>query len=279
MIEVYTMNKKKTNVEIDLKRLLMVLARHCWVILLVGLLLAAMGFGYASAFIDAEYAAEVRMYVNNTYGAGTVGFSSSQMSAAQSLASTYMVVLDSYDVLESVGQKAVSDYGASKVYTVGQLRAMISTAAIDETEVFKVLVVSTNRDDAVKIANAVKDVLPEVVNKMVTVEQTDNPGEQKEAPPLVSLQRAEYKGKVGPDEKKYAVVGFLVGVLITAGIIVAGDLMDTSINSEQFLTDVYEDIPLLAVVPDAENPKSGNGYKGYYETHKKTPVQKKGGAK
>ena len=107
-------------------------------ILLVGIIVAVLAFGYAVSFIDDVYAAEVRLYVNNTYGAGTIGFSSSQMTAAQSLATTYMVVLDTYDVLEEVAQVAVNEYGASKTYSVAQLRSMITTAAIDETEVFKV---------------------------------------------------------------------------------------------------------------------------------------------
>lgn len=274
------MDKKKANMEIDLKRLVMSIVKRLWLILLVGALVGVMAFGCATSFVDDEYAAEVRMYVNNTYGAGSVGFSSSQMSAAQSLAYTYMVILDSYDVLEEVAEVAVSEYGASKIYSVEELRTMITTAAIADTEVFRVVVTSQNRKDAVKIANAVKDVLPETVNAIVNGKENEADPEQdvNEAPPLVSVQQAEYKGKVAPNEKQYGMIGALVGVIATMIAVVARDMMDTSISSEEFLTETYEDIPLLAVIPDAENPKSGNSYKGYYETQKKRPpAQQKGG--
>lgn len=304
------MDKKKTSVEIDVKRLLLSVVKRLWLILLVGILAAGITFGCVTTLVAPEYAAEVRMYVNNTYGAGTVGFSSSQMMAAQSLASTYMVILDSYDVLEEVAEVAKTTYKTSQEYSVGDLRGMISTEALAETEVFRVVVVSTDEEDAMAIANAVKDVLPKRVNEIVNgtaskdsekTDTTENPeetgtAEEKTnvAPPLVALQSAEPRGKVAPNEKRYATLAFLAGALITAVIAVARDLMDTSINSEEYLTFAYEDIPLLAVIPDAENPKSGSGYKGYYEAKSKKPpapknvppapknvppVQKKGGAK
>lgn len=187
------MDKKKVGMEIDLKKMLLSVARRLWLILLVGAIVAALAFGYAVSFIDDVYAAEVRLYVNNTYGAGTIGFSSSQMTAAQSLATTYMVVLDTYDVLEEVAEVAVNEYGASRTYSVAQLRAMIQTESIDETEVFKVVVSCGNKKDAVKIANAVKDVLPQVVDEVV-----NGVNEVTAGAPLVALQQAEYKGKVAP---------------------------------------------------------------------------------
>jgi len=288
------MDKKKTNVEIDVKRLLLSVVKRLWLILLVGILAAGITFGCVKTLVEPEYAAEVRMYVNNTYGAGSVGFSSSQMMAAQSLASTYMVILDSYDVLEEVAEVAKTTYGTSQKYSVGELRSMISTESLAETEVFRVVVVSTNKKDAEKIANAVKDVLPRTVNEIVNGNTEENAEKTNVAPPLVALQSAENRGKVAPNESRYAMLAFLGGALITAVIAVARDLMDTSINSEEYLTFAYEDIPLLAVIPDAENPKSGSGYKGYYEAKSKKPpapknvppaprnvppVQKKGGAK
>lgn len=264
------MERKRIGMEIDLKRLLLSVARRLWLILLVGAIVGVLAFGYAVSFIDSVYAAEVRMYVNNTYGAGTMGFSSSQISAAQNLATTYMVVLDTYDVLTEVSQVAVDDYGASKAYTVGQLRSMINTSAIEETEVFRVVVRSSNKNDAVKIANAIKDVLPRVVNDVVSGEDQDLDA----GVPLVALQQAEYRGKVAPNERQYAIVGALIGALVTIVAVAASDMLDTTINSEEFLTDTYEEIPLLAVIPDVENPKNGTNYKGYYEAQKTKPHAK-----
>jgi hypothetical protein len=80
---------------------------------------------------------------------------------------------------------------------------------------------------------------------------------------------------VGPDYKKYVILGALVGVLLSAAIVIIQDLLDTTIKSEEYLSQVYGKFPLLAVIPGTENSKSGyykgyKGYKGYYEYTQKS---------
>ena len=71
-----------------------------------------------------------------------------------------------------------------------------------------------------------------------------------------------------------------MGSICTVAILIAVNLLDTTINSEEYLTQAYGELPLLAVVPDAENPKSGSGYRGYYESQRARPAEeKKGGTK
>ena len=256
------MNNNRANIEIDLKQITINLLRRCWLILLVGILVAALAFGYAAFMITPLYASSVQLYVNNTYGNNTQGFSSSQLAAAQSLASTYIVILGSRDVLTEIA--AESGLG----YSAGQIQNMITASAVNETEVFRVTVTCADYVDAAKIANAVAEVLPKKIaayiegSSMVVVEHaTENPN------------------PISPDTGKFAVIGFLLGCAIVVVIVVVRDLMDTTINSEEYLTQAYEDLPLLAVVPDAENPRSGSGYRGYYESQKVKNSEEKGGAK
>ena len=80
-------------------------------------------------------------------------------------------------------------------------------------------------------------------------------------------------------------MGGIVGALLAALVVVIVELMDTTINSEEYLTVVYKNYPLLAVVPGAESSKSNyrGYYKGNYESRtkgKEEPADKKtGGAK
>lgn len=257
------MNDNRGNIEIDLKRLVLNLLRRAWLILLVGALVAALAFSYAAFMITPMYSASVQLYVNNTYGANSPGFSSSQLQAAQSLASTYMVFLKSRDVLTDIARESNLGYSES------QLRSMIEATAVNETEVFRVVVTCPNYVHATKIANAVAEVLPDRITSFV------------EGSSVVVVEHAVENPKpVSPDTGKFAVIGFLLGCMCMIIVVVARDMMDTSIKSEEYLVQAYEDLPLLAVIPDAENPKSGSGYKGYYESQKKRPpVEKKGGTK
>jgi hypothetical protein len=60
--------------------------------------------------------------------------------------------------------------------------------------------------------------------------------------------------------------------LLAAGVVVVAELMDTTINSEEYLAQVYKGYPLLAVVPGAQSSKTGykGYYKGYYASSGKT---------
>lgn len=256
------MKDNRANIEIDLKQVAINLLRRWWLILLVGVLVAALAFGYAFFMITPMYSSSVQLYVNNNYGNNTQGFSSSQLAAAQSLAFTYIVILDSRDVLTEIAEE--SGLG----YTASQIQSMIKASAVNETEVFKVTVTCADYVHAAKLANAIAEVLPEKIADYI------------EGSSMVVIEHAvENPNPVSPDTGNYMLIGFLLGCAVVVVILVVRDMMDTTINSEEYLTQAYEDLPLLAVVPDAESPRSGSGYRGYYESQKVKPSEEKGGAK
>ena len=269
------MIENRENFEIDLKRMVIVLWSNLWIILLVGILLASVAFGYAWLMITPTYSASTQIYVNNNYP-DSPGYSSSQLDAAQRLADTYIVIMRSRPVLDEVAKE--TNLG----YNYNQLRSMISASSVNETEIFQVTVTSTNYQHAALIANAIADVLPVKLPAVVEV-----------ASVRVVEYAVENPNPVGPSYSKYAMLGGLAGCLLAAMVIVIAELMDTTINSEEYLSHVYKEYPLLAVVPGAES-KSGyykGYYKGYYAANPKpkekseaaepadaTPKNKKGGA-
>lgn len=252
------MGKNEKEIEIDLRRLMLVLWSRAWVIVLVGALFAAVAFSYAWFFIAPTYSASAQLYVNNNY-VDSPGFSSSQIAAAQDLADTYMVILESRNVLGDVAEQT------GLGYSYGQLKGMVSAAAVNETEVFQVTVTCTNYKHAAVIANAIADVLPDKIAAVV------------EGSSVRVVDRAvENPNPVGPSYQNYLAMGAVVGMLLSVIIIILADMLDTTINSEDYLAQVYEKIPLLAVVPCGEGSKGGY-YKGYYESAPKG--KKSGGAK
>lgn len=253
-------NDNREVVEINLKHILSVIWRRLWAILLVGAVFGAAALSYAVFFITPTYSAKAQLYVNNNY-VGSPGFSSSQISAAQSLADTYMVIMVSHNVLDDVAEKT------GLGYSYAQIRSMVSAAAINETEVFEVRVTCTNYKHAAIIANAIADVLPEKIAAVV------------EGSSVRLVDKAiENLNPVGPNHQKYLAFGFAFGAMITLLIVVIADLMDKSINSEEYLRQTYVNIPLLAVIPFNDGDKSGY-HKGYYESNSQsTQTRRRGGA-
>ena len=259
-------NENRDVIEINFKRILYVLWRRLWAILLVGAIFGAAAISYALFFITPTYSAKAQLYVNNNY-VGSPGFSSSQISAAQSLADTYMVIMLSHNVLDDV----VENTGLG--YTYGQIRNMVSAASVNETEVFEVRVTCTNYKHAAIIANAIADVLPDKIAAVV------------EGSSVRVVDKAiENPNPVGPNHTRYLVVGFMLGAMLTAMIIVVADILDKSITSEEYLRQAYADVPLLAVIPFDDGNKYGyhkgyRHYRNYYTyTTKNNESNKRGGA-
>ncbi len=257
------MTENRETIEIDLKRVLQTLWSRAWLIVLIGVLCAAMGFGYSYLFMTPQYSASAQLYVNNTYGTNSPGFSSSQLTAAQDLADTYMVILESRNVLDEVAEKTGLNY------TYAQLCSMVSAHAVNETEVFEVEVICPNFEHAAQIANAIADVLPEKIAAVV-----DGSSVRVVDYAIVSDRQ------VGPSYPKYAIVGFLIGFVLSVGVVIMLDLLDKTISSEDYLSQVYGELPLLAVIPDTENPKTSGYYRGNYSSGQKhQPPKKSGGEK
>ena len=230
-------NENLEVVEINLKRIFYVLWRRLWAILLVGALFGAIALSYALFFITPTYSAKAQLYVNNNY-VGSPGFSSSQISAAQSLADTYMVIMVSHNVLDDVAQRT------GLGYTYSQIRKMISAAAINDTEVFEVRVTCTNYQHAAIIANAIADVLPDKIAAVV------------DGSSVRVVDRAiENPNPVGPNHEKYLMLGFAFGALISAMIIVVADIFDKSIDHTALTEQVIRQQQLSIVLEPMEHPR------------------------
>jgi len=252
--------EKREVIEVNLKRIFYVLWKRLWMILLVGVVLGTIALSYALFFITPTYSAKAQLYVNNNY-VGSPGFSSSQISAAQSLADTYMVIMVSHNVLDDVAQRT------GLGYSYAQIRSMVSATSINETEVFEVRVTCANYKHAAIIANAIADVLPDKIAAVV------------EGSSVRVVDRAiENPNPVGPNHQRYLALGFTLVAFLTAMVIVVVDVMDKSISSEEYLRQAYANVPLLAVIPFNDGDKAGY-HKGYYESSpKRTGSNRRGGA-
>ena len=242
-------HKEKEGVEIDLKRLLMAVLYRWWIIALAVIICGTATFCYAWFGLTPVYSSSVKLYVNNNY-VDSPGYSSAQIMAAKDLASTYMVILESRNVLDVVSQKLGGRY------TYSQLKNMVSASAINETEVFQVTVSGANYKDVKVIANYIAEVLPEKITAIVEGSSV-----------RVVDYAVENSNQVGPNYEKYAILGAGVGLVLSVAVIILADVMDTTIKTEEYLIHAYEKIPLLAVIPGSES-SSSYGKKGYYRYYR-----------
>lgn len=241
------MIKKEADEEyIDLGQVVRVLWKHVVLILLVGILFAALLFSFARFFVTPKYEANALFYVNNsTFSlSSAVRISTGELSAASDLVETYLAILQSRSNMEQVLEQ-------SKVqYTYEQLRKMIDAKAVNSTGLFQITVTSTNPEEARAIANTIASILPDKISDIVANSSVE----------VVDYAVTPHT-RVSPSYIKYAAIGLLFGMVLCSGIILLANFLDDVIHDEDYLLQNYQ-VPVLATIPDltAKTPKKY----GYY---------------
>ena len=254
------MNKNNDEIEIDLLKLIKALWQKALVIILIAVILATITFAVTLLFITPKYEATASMYVNNSsfsFGAASFSISSSELSASSSLVNTYIYILKSRTTLEDV----IATAGLP--YTYEQLGKMIDAKAVTNTAAFDVTITSTSPTEAEVIANTIAQVLPERIAEIV-----DGSSVRIVDYAIVPAHRAS------PSFTKNTVIGFLIGGVLAAAVVVIKFLIDEQndvvIHSADELRELYPDIKVLAMIPDMRlSEKKGYYYSSYYGDKKK----------
>ncbi|MGN1095450.1 MAG: YveK family protein, partial [Eubacteriales bacterium] len=155
------MNEENKNDVIDLLQIFKALIKRWWIILLASLVCAGAFFGYTYLKITPMYRANAMMYVNNKMSIGSTSISISDLNTAAKLVDSYSIILKSRLTLEEVIKKA------DLKYTYSQLYDMVSVAAENGTEIFRITVKSSDPVEAAKICNTIVEVLPEKISGII----------------------------------------------------------------------------------------------------------------
>jgi len=239
------MKKKDDIVEIDILKLAKAVFRNVWAVILAAVIGGAAVFGYTYFAVDPTYQSKALMYVNNNginIGSNYT-ISSSGLAAAQELVKTYIVILEARTTVNEI----IKESGVDRTYS--QVKGMIEASPVNETEIFEVVVTSTDPEEAELIANAITKVLPNRIADIVDGS---------------SVRIVDYavlpSGRSGPSYSTNTMLGIIAGIALSVLVIVIREMYDVFIREEEYLTETYG-IPVLAAIPHADS--SGGGYYKY----------------
>ncbi len=252
------MESNKSNVKdyyvIDVMHIAKSIWYRIWVVAIAGLIAAGIGFSIAAFMVTPTYSSSIMLYVNNSsISLNDVGFSisSSDLTASQSLVKTYSVLLKNRTTLERV----IDEVDLS--YTWEEVDDMIKTSSVNDTEVMRITVTTTDPFEARKIANGIATVLPQRVAEVVegtSMEIVDSA--------IPNLQ------KVAPSITKYTAVGLILGVLFSVLALAVRAMMDNTIHDEEYIIQNYN-YPILAKIPDLLDTGAKRYGYNYYSKRKK----------
>lgn len=241
--------------EIDLLPLLQALKKKLGLIIVITVIAAALAFAVAKFIIPPTYRTSFTVYVNNKTDSGeTTALSSSDITAAKSLASTYAEIISGRGVLTSAASKC--GFNSMKY---GELKELVEAKTSSSTEIITVYVKGSSPENALYFAEAIAQVASGQVSEIV-----DGSSMRVVDEPYLP------EGVFSPNSLKVAAIAAVAACFAVCAVIVIKELMDDSVKDEHMLED-RSGIPVLGSIPDFDSAsKKAYGYYGYGDRPAKT---------
>ena len=252
--------KQDEYVEIDLQRIVGALWHKIWIVILAAVVIAVITFVVCFQFVPKQYQSAARFYVNNSdinLSGATVDISSADITASRDLVESYITILEGWDMLRDIRSRA----GVS--CSLSELNDMIEAQAVNETEIFEVVVTSKNPDEAHRICKAIEECLPKKIDDVIlgatsiTVDQPTRPTTHS-----------------APNYRNCTIIGFAIGFVLMAMVVILQEVFDITIRSEEDMQQVCKH-PVLASVPDMGAPSKGGYYYYGYGSKRRSYAPKK----
>ena len=235
---------------IDLLEVLNAVRQHLLAVILATVILAAAGFGISKFLITPQYEASALMIVNTRQDI-TSNVTSDQINSATKLVSTYSIIIKSDTVLQQV----IDNLGLSLAYQ--QLASRVTVSAVDDTQVMKVTVKSDNPEWARQVCEQITVVSPDVILESVEA------GSVK-----VISSAAVNPTPVSPNVGRNTMMGGVLGLVISVGIILLAVLLDNKIHTEDDIAK-YLDLAVVGVIPEYQGGKKEMSKASKNTSHRK----------
>lgn len=251
--------------ELDLKEILGVLLKRIWFISILSITGFALAYSISKFVIPPQYTSSVSLYVNNSSESQVMSaMNINDINASQKLVNTYIVILQDDEVLELVGERLLTEYGAeqlggflplsyandmAKIDAEG-LRNIIKMSAVNNTEVLRITAETKAADLSARICTVMTEVAPDVLMRVVKAGSVEVIGAAKPSDKQSS-----------PNVLLNSLIGFIVGAALSITIVVLMHLLDNTVKDEDGIKKRYN-IPILGEIPDFNAQQKG-GYSHY----------------
>lgn len=206
--------KNNDVIEIDLLELFGILLNKWWLILLVGMTSAIIGFAISFFLITPQYESTTKIYILNKNDSQTVTYSDVQLGSQ--LTKDYSELINSRYVIEEVIQKLNLDL------EYGSMKKKISVLTPADTRIVSITVTDSDPVVAMNIANAVRESASTHISNVMDIDAV-NIVESANMPTRRS----------SPNYVKAIIIGGIIGVVVVCAVILIGYLMDDTIKTSE----------------------------------------------
>ena len=223
-------SKETENIEIDLREIFGVLLHRLWIIIVAALVCGAVAFMFSFFIITPQYQSTTKVYILNKQNAsGSVTYSDVQLSAT--LSKDYQQLVTSRYVIEGV----IKELNLDETYE--SLVGRVSASNATDTRIIAITVTDPDPAQAQRMANSVRDLAAKHITEVMDIEAV-NVVDQANLP----------DSPVSPSISKWTIIGALVGIIISAAVIIIQHLLDDTIKTSEDV-EKYLGLSTLALIP------------------------------
>lgn len=235
-------NRNEDVIEIDLLEICLLLLNKWWMIILSAILVGVAGFLVSYFVIPDEYQSTTEIYILNNVE--NVTYSDIQMGTQ--LTKDYAHLITTRDVLDQVIQALELNE------TYGSLVKRISVQTPSDTRIVAITVTDNDPAMAQTIANQVREVASEHITNVMAINAVN----------VASV--ANYPlAPSAPSIPKWTVLGFLIGGVLCAGVILVKYMLDDSIKTSEDV-EKYLELSTLGMIPVSDEEEAKKDKKKRY---------------
>ena len=226
---------RETVYEFDLSKITRVLQAKYKLFLLIIALCGIVGFTFSKFLIPKTYTSKASVIIvpEDTNDNQAITYSDVQLS--QKLVNTYSRIVMS----ETVGEKVLDNIGLTEEgYSIKDYKEIVSVVSSDDSEILDIVATTNNAELSAKIANEAVQVFSNQVFDIMNIRN------------VTILDSAKVsKEPSGPNLKLNTALGILVGMLISAALMLIQMHNDTKVKLEEEIKEILN-YPVIGVIPE-----------------------------
>ncbi len=168
------------------------------------------------------------------------------ITVSRDMAETYTLLLKTNGMMQYLAEELYNNFGLEFNYM--QLKSLINVSRINESEILKIVVSTSDPQLSSTISAAVENILVPYVNNEIGVTEIKATGKT-------------VTGEVFPSSIRSAIKGLIFGVAFGFILVILIYIFNTKIADKEELEKKFS-VPVLGVIPDIENIQKG-GYVKY----------------
>ncbi len=255
-----TDNKANDKNTIDLMEILGVLLHYAWIIIISAVVMTAAGFAVSKFVMTPMYTSDTGIYIMSKQNdQSSVTYSDTQL--ASQLTKDYEELITCRTVLENV----IEECELNDSYRGLKSRVSVSNKA--NTRIITIAVTDASPEKAQTIANCIRETAAKHITNVTDIEAVTVVDE-------ANLPTSPSE----PSVKKYTLLAAMVGLVLSAGVIIIRFMLDDTIKTaedvENYLgLSALALIPVMEVIDDQGNKAGKKSGKKTASEHGNKPVK------